>query len=118
MGTLLLAETEPLAARKAWLAGNLQAKGEVILDEGAVKVLKKNGSSLLPVGVKRVSGRFNRGALVVCKSESGEEIARGLVNYNSEESAKIAGSASAKIESILGYKDFDELIHRDNLVLM
>lgn len=118
VGTLLYAETEPLAARKAWLAGNLQAKGELVLDDGAVKFLTEKGTSLLPVGVAKVHGQFNRGALVVCKSLSGKEIARGLINYNSDEAEKIAGVASAKIEAVLGYKDFDELIHRDNLVLM
>lgn len=118
VGTLLYAETEPLAARKAWLAGNLQAKGELVLDDGAVKYLTEKGTSLLPVGVTKVQGDFNRGALVICKSLSGKEIARGLINYSSDEAEQIAGVASAKIESVLGYKDFDELIHRDNLVLM
>lgn len=118
VGTLLYAETQPLAARKAWLAGNLQARGEVILDDGAVKVLTEKGSSLLPVGVTKIQGEFNRGALVVCLSKQGKEIARGLINYSSEEAEKIAGVASGKIEAVLGYKDFDELIHRDNLVLM
>lgn len=118
VGTLLYAETQPLAARKAWLAGNLQAKGEVILDDGAVKVLTEKGSSLLPVGVTKIQGEFNRGALVVCLSSQGKEVARGLINYSSEEAEKIAGVASGKIEAVLGYKDFDELIHRDNLVLM
>ncbi len=118
VGTLLYSETQKLAARKAWLAGHLQAKGQIILDDGAVKYLTEKGTSLLPVGVKQVEGKFNRGALVICKNLQGKEIARGLINYSSDEAAKIAGIASSKIESILGYKDFDELIHRDNLVLM
>lgn len=118
VGTLLFAETQPLAARKAWLAGNLRAKGELTLDDGAVKFLTEKGTSLLPVGVTKVDGEFNRGALVICKNLKGKEVARGLVNYSSEEAAKISGVASTKIESVLGYKDFDEIIHRDNLVLM
>ena len=118
VGSLLYAETEPLAARKAWLAGNLQAKGELTLDDGAVKVLQNKGRSLLPVGVTTVSGDFKRGALVICKSAAGVEIARGLINYDSDEAEKIAGVDSKKIEMVLGYKDFDELIHRDNLVLV
>ncbi len=117
VGSLLYSETQPLAARKAWLAGNLQAKGEITLDDGAVTFLTEKGTSLLPVGVKTISGKFNRGALVVCRNLNGKEIARGLINYSSEEAEKIAGVSSSKIESVLGYKDYDELIHRDNLVL-
>lgn len=117
IGTLLYANQQPLAARKRWLAGNLQSKGVVILDDGAVSVLKEKGKSLLPVGVKSIVGYFNRGDMVVCRDGSGQEIARGLVNYNSDDARKIAGKPTKDIEASLGYKDFDELIHRDNLVL-
>lgn len=118
VGTLLFAEEEPEAARKQWLAGHLQLKGKLVLDDGAVKKLQQAGSSLLAVGVKDVSGHFSRGEMVSCVSLSGEEIARGLVNYNAVEVNKIKGQASEKIEALLGYVDDAELIHRDNLVLV
>ncbi len=117
LGTLLFANQQPLAARKRWLAGNLQSKGVVILDDGAVSVLRDKGKSLLPVGVTSIVGYFTRGEMIVCRDGEGNEIARGLVNYNSDDARKIIGKSSADIERHLGYKDFDELIHRDNLVL-
>jgi glutamate 5-kinase len=118
IGSLLLADQQPQAARKRWLAGQLQCRGELILDDGAVKVLKQSGRSLLPVGIASVAGNFTRGDLVSCKNTQGEEIARGLVNYNNQEAQKILRQASDKIEAILGYKNEDEMIHRDNLVIV
>jgi glutamate 5-kinase len=118
IGSLLLADQQPQAARKRWLAGQLQCRGELILDDGAVKVLKQSGRSLLPVGIASVAGNFTRGDLVSCKNTQGEEIARGLANYNNQEAQKILRQASDKIEAILGYKNEDEMIHRDNLVLV
>lgn len=118
LGTFLQADQAPLAARKQWLAGQMQARGKLVLDAGAVKVLRESGRSLLPVGVKAVEGRFDRGEIVLCVSESGEEVARGLVNYNTEDCERIKGQASDRIESILGYVDEPELIHRDNMVLL
>jgi glutamate 5-kinase len=118
LGSLLLADQQPQAARKRWLAGQLQSRGELILDEGAVKVLSQSGRSLLSVGVMSCSGNFTRGDMVVCKTSSGKEIARGLVNYNIAETKKILGKSSDEIESLLGYKNEEELIHRDNLVLL
>lgn len=117
-GTLLYAEQNPVAARKQWLAGHLQIKGQLVLDKGAVKKLCDSGSSLLAVGVSDVSGEFSRGEIVSCVSTDGKEIARGLVNYNSTDATKIKGKMSNEIESILGYVDDAELIHRDNLVLI
>jgi glutamate 5-kinase len=117
VGTRLLPASIPLAARKQWLAGQLQARGHLTVDEGAMKVLRSAGRSLLPVGVTRVEGAFERGDLVICKGPHGNEIARGLVNYNAAESRKIIGHPSQRIEEILGYVDEPELIHRDNLVL-
>jgi len=117
-GTRLYSASEPLAARKQWLAGQLQVRGSLTLDPGAIKVLQGAGSSLLPVGVTRVEGEFERGDLVVCFGPGGEEVARGLVNYSAAESRRIIGHASKRIESILGYVDEPELIHRDNLVLL
>jgi glutamate 5-kinase len=117
-GTRLYPAREPLAARKQWLAGQLQVRGSLSLDPGAMRVLQGAGSSLLPVGVTRVEGQFDRGDLVVCFGPGGEEVARGLVNYSAAESRRIIGHASNRIESILGYVDEPELIHRDNLVLL
>ena len=116
IGTLLVAETQPLAARKQWLADHLQLAGRLMLDAGAVNALKE-GRSLLPVGIRSVNGEFERGAAVACIGPDGQEIARGLANYASSESRLIAGKGSGDIESILGYIDEPELIHRDNLIL-
>ena len=116
-GTFLTANQQPQTARKRWLSGQLQMRGQLILDAGAVKVLTQQGRSLLPVGVKSLKGKFTRGDLVVCLDMDGKEIARGLVNYNSDECGKIIGQPSEKIGDLLGYHDDDELIHRDNLVL-
>ena len=118
LGTLLRPEHAPLAARKRWLAGQLQVCGSLTLDAGAVSVLRDRGSSLLPVGVKAVSGRFVRGDMVVCVDEQGERVAKGLVNYGSDEAARIVGQPSHQIEAILGYMEAPELIHRDNLVVI
>ena len=117
VGTLLSASQKPLAARKQWLAGQLQVKGKLILDAGAVKVLSEQGRSLLAVGVSAVQGKFTRGELVSCMDSHGVEIARGLVNYNSDEANRIKGQSTEAIPKILGYRDDDELIHRDNLVI-
>ena len=117
IGTLLLVQTTPLAARKQWLADHLQVAGRLDIDAGAAKALCSGGKSLLPIGVKSVAGEFERGAIVACISPEGAEIARGLVNYSAQESRRIAGRASNEIEPILGYIDEPELIHRDNLVL-
>lgn len=117
-GTLLLPDTEPMAARKQWLAGHLKASGQLNLDQGASKVLLESGKSLLSVGVTSVTGNFIRGEMVTCLNHQGKEIARGLVNYNAIEAAKICGKSSSEIEAILGYIDEPELVHRDNLVLV
>lgn len=118
IGTLLMAKREPLLARKQWLAGHLQMRGELVLDQGAINVLKTQGSSLLAVGVKDVIGQFSRGDMVICVDDNGQEIARGLINYNSFEANKIKGYATSKIADVLGYIDEAELIHRDNLVVL
>jgi len=117
LGTRLYPACAPFAARKQCLAGRLQVRGRLSLDEGAVNKLRGSGSSLLPVGVTRVEGDFKRGDLVVCLSPAGEEIARGLVNYSASESARIIGQPSSRIEALLGYVDEVELVHRDNLVM-
>ena len=117
VGTLLTARQQPLAARKQWLAGQLQVKGQLQLDDGAARVLAEQGRSLLAVGVTGVKGYFTRGDLVSCIDAQGREIARGLVNYSSEEAELIKGQSTKSIAEILGYLEDDELIHRDNLVI-
>ena len=116
LGTHLTNKRKPMTPRKQWLSGSLSIKGTLTLDDGAVSVLKNNTSSLLPVGISAVSGAFHRGELVSCVDLQGQEIARGLVNYNSEEAIKIAGRASDQLAEILGYGGDEEMIHRDNLV--
>lgn len=116
-GTLLIPDLEPMTARQQWLAGHLQVKGALVLDSGAVEMVRSSGKSLLPIGVKSQRGLFQRGDMVVCYDESGHEVARGLINYAANESAKLLGQSSSQIESILGYIDAESLIHRDNLVL-
>lgn len=118
VGTYLQTGQAPLLARKQWLAGHLQLRGKLVLDDGAVKVLRDSGRSLLPVGVKNVEGSFIRGEAVACVDLQGREIARGLVNYSADETRKIMGRPSNELESVLGYVDEPELIHRDNLVLV
>jgi glutamate 5-kinase len=99
------------------LAGQLKLKGSLVLDEGAVRVLKDFGRSLLSIGVTEANGQFERGDLVACVDPHGHEIARGLVNYSAEETRQIMRQPSSKIEGLLGYVNEPELIHRDNLVL-
>ena len=118
IGTQILAGQATIAARKQWLADHLQVRGRVTLDAGAVKALLVDGKSLLPVGVCRVEGEFERGEVVACVEESGREIARGLVNYGHADAARILRTPSNQIEARLGYVDEPELIHRDNLVLL
>jgi len=118
VGTLLSADQTPLAARKQWLVGQLQVKGSLVLDEGASRVLRQQGRSLLAVGVTDVEGSFTRGELVSCVDSGGREVARGLVNYSSEEARLIKGKGTEDIADILGYREDDELIHRDNMVIV
>jgi len=117
LGTLILPAQGPVAARKRWLAGHLQVRGRLVLDAGAVRVLRESGKSLLPVGVGAVEGDFSRGEVVSCVDENGREVARGLVNYSSDETRRILRLPSYRIGEVLGYVDEEELIHRDNLVL-
>ena len=118
VGTLLLADKAPLAARKQWLVGQLQVRGTLVLDEGASKVLRQQGRSLLAVGVTAVKGSFTRGELVSCIDNQGNEVCRGLVNYSSEEAQLIKGKSTEQFVDILGYLEDEELIHRDNLVVV
>lgn len=118
VGTHLVTNTKKLAARKQWLTDHLQVHGNITLDEGAVKALTVEGKSLLPIGVIETTDNFERGEVVNCINAKGEKIARGLINYSAAETRKILHCASSEIETILGYVDKMELIHRNNLVLL
>ncbi len=118
LGTQLRALNEPLAARRQWLADHLQVRGRLLLDDGAVRALREQGKSLLPIGVVEVVGDFHRGEVVACIDGHGRDIARGLVNYGASDARRIARQPSGQIETLLGYMDEAELIHRDNLVLL
>jgi glutamate 5-kinase len=118
IGTLLLAQTTPLAARKQWLADHLSVGGRIALDAGAARALCRDGKSLLPIGVTAVQGEFERGAVVACLDPDGHEVARGLANYSAAETRLIMRRPSSEIEAVLGYIDAPELIHRNNLVLL
>ena len=114
--TWFLASAEPRTARKRWIASMLNPQGALIVDAGAVAALRR-GTSLLPAGVKDIEGRFERGDAVAIKTEQGREIARGISAYSSSDARAIAGHKSGEIETILGYRGRDEMIHRDNLVV-
>ena len=116
VGTFLQTHRQPQSARKQWLASLLHAQGQLVLDEGAVKVVSEQGRSLLPIGITDVRGEFERGDLVSCVDAEGRERARGLVNYSSQEATALVGKASADIELVLGYRGDPEMVHRDNLV--
>jgi glutamate 5-kinase len=118
IGTLLVAATQPVAARKQWLADHLKPSGRITLDAGAMKALTADGKSLLAIGATLVEGHFERGEVVSVLSPEGREIARGLVNYSAAETARILRKPTADIESVLGYIAEPELIHRDNLVVL
>jgi glutamate 5-kinase len=118
LGTQLVASTEVLTARKQWLADHLQVKGSVQVDQGAVRALVSERKSLLPIGVIGVHGEFARGDVITCVGPDRREVARGLANYSSEQARRIAGRPSAEIESVLGFVEERELIHRDNLVVL
>jgi glutamate 5-kinase len=117
IGTLLHAPEALLAKRKSWMRDHLQLRGKVTLDAGAARALTQGGRSLLPIGVIAVSGEFERGEVIACVDEAGKELARGLTNYSSSEAQRIMRKPSADIEAVLGYYNYDELIHRDNLVV-
>ena len=118
LGTLLKPHFAPIAARKRWLAGQLRSQGTLGIDDGGVAVLNDKGSSLLPVGVRDVQGQFRRGDLVVCVDQAGRRIAKGLVNYDADDARRITGLPSARVESVLGIVEANEMIHRNNLVLL
>jgi len=114
--TWFLAASDPVAARKRWIAGNLEPKGAVIIDAGAEKALG-SGKSLLPAGVIRLEGEFDRGDAVLIRSKSGVELGRGLIAYARADAGRIAGRRSGEIAAILGFEGRAELIHRDDMAL-
>jgi glutamate 5-kinase len=118
VGTLVVPDANRLTHRKHWIAYNLKPAGEVIVDDGAHDAVVARGKSLLPSGLKEVRGAFGVGECVRCLDVRGREFARGLVNYSAQELNQIKGLHTSKIEKTLGYKAYDEIIHRDDLVLL
>ncbi len=117
VGTCFVGEHSRLSHRKRWIAFGNRIKGKIIINEGAKKMLCDRGKSLLAAGIVACRGEFEVGDLVAIVDEKGDQIGRGFVNYSSQEIELIRGKRSSEIEKILGHKDFDEVVHRDNLVL-
>jgi glutamate 5-kinase len=113
--TWFLPKISKLAARKQWIIGSVAPRGEVIIDHGAIKAIN-NGKSLLPAGVKKINGTFEKGDHILVKDQNNIEYARGLTSFSSFEIEKIKGSHSSKIKNILGYSSREEIIHKDDLV--
>ena len=117
-GTIVLPDNNRLTNRKHWIAFNLKPAGAIVVDSGAHEALVRKKTSLLPSGVKEVRGSFGVGECVRCLELDGREFARGLINYSAQELNQIKGLHTSRIEEVLGYKPFDEIIHRDDLVLL
>jgi glutamate 5-kinase len=117
IGTLLVAQTQKMQARKQWMADHLQMRGSVTVDAGAVSKVRDEGKSLLPIGMTAVQGDFSRGDVIAIRSPESMEIARGLANYSSAEARMICRKASSEFEKLLGYTGEPEMVHRTNLVL-
>jgi glutamate 5-kinase len=115
LGTVFVPREEKMPARMKWIAFGTVPHGKIIVDPGAQTALLKRGKSLLPTGVLNVEGEFERGEVVAVLDSSQKEIARGMANYNSQETRQIAGKKTSQIEEILGASDYDEVIHRNNL---
>jgi len=116
VGTLFLPPAKAIKGRRRWIGSAAPVEGKLTLDDGAVRAIEKNDSSLLAIGIKHVTGDFRRGAVVSLCDSADREIARGLMNYSSEEVTKIRGIASEKIPAILGHRTYEVVVHRDNLV--
>lgn len=117
IGTLLVANTHKMQARKQWIADHLQLRGSVTVDAGAVSKLRDEGKSLLPIGMITVEGDFSRGEVIAVRDENGAEIARGLASYASAEARLLCRKSSSEIEALLGYSAGPEMMHRDNMVV-
>ncbi len=118
VGTLFLPPTKAIRGRRRWIGSAANVEGTLMLDDGATRAVEQKESSLLAIGIKQVVGDFGRGAAVSLCDQSGREIARGLTNYPSEEIALILGLPSEKIAAVLGYRPYEVVVHRDNLVRM
>jgi glutamate 5-kinase len=118
VGTLLVAQGPAVTSRKRWIGLTAQPCGRLVLDTGAQQAVERQGRSLLAIGVQRVEGIFQKGDVVSLCREDGQEFARGLINYGSEEMRRIAGQANEQIVQILGHRPYDEVVHRDNLAIV
>jgi glutamate 5-kinase len=118
VGTLFLPKAEKQDSRKHWIAYTVRCSGRILVDDGAVDALRNKGRSLLPGGIVGVEGNFKVGDCVSCAGRSGDDFARGLVKYSSEDLDRIKGLKTSQIMSVLGHKDYDEVIHRDDLVIL
>ncbi len=116
-GTLFMPSAEPMTSREYWIAFTLRSRGKLFLDDGAKNAIVSQGKSLLPSGITKVEGDFDVGDPVICIGTDGKVFAKGLVNYNSRDLVKIQGLKTGKIMQVLGYKDYDEVIHRDNMAV-
>lgn len=117
VGTLFIAQGQSLTARKRWIGFTVQPRGHLVLDEGARRAIEQQGRSLLSIGVVGVEGDFVKGDVVALRDRGGEEFARGLTNYDSDEIRRIQGLKTGDIATILGYRPYEEIIHRDNMVI-
>ena len=117
IGTLLVAQTQKMQARKQWMADHLQLRGAVTVDPGAATMVRDSGKSLLPIGMTSVQGDFSRGDVIAIRDTDGNEIARGLANYSSSEARLICRKVSSEFEKLLGYTGEAEMVHRTNLIL-
>ena len=118
IGTLLVAQTQKMQARKQWMADHLQLRGSVTVDPGAASMVQSGGKSLLPIGMTGIQGDFSRGDVIAIKDSDGIEIARGLANYSSAEARLICRKVSSEFERLLGYTGESEMVHRTNLILI
>jgi glutamate 5-kinase len=118
VGTRFKAAKVKMSARKRWIAYGIKPKGKVIVDQGAARAVTESKKSLLPSGITDVEGKFSDGDVVDIVAAGGGLVARGITSYSSEEIRKIKGLKTDRIEEVLGYKDYDEVIHRDNLVVI
>ena len=117
IGTLLVAPTQKTQARKQWMMDHLQMRGALVVDDGAAAKLRREGKSLLPIGMTQVEGVFSRGDVIAIRDGAGAEVGRGLANYSSAEARLLCRKPSSEIEALLGYSAEPEMVHRDNLVL-
>ena len=117
VGTLILAEGRAFDSRKRWIGWSASAAGRLALDAGACAAIQSDGRSLLAVGVAEVVGEFDKGDVVALCDPQGQEIARGLINYSAQEMRTIAGQPTDRIAELLGHCPYDEVVHRDNLVV-